>query len=346
MKTEYVQVPLDLIRRAQQAINYHLEPNSPEEHEATMRELMAIGWPDLARAIESVNPVQTKIEPVLQTVPNHVDLVAVNGVQRVAYTAACTPDYRDGWNDALEAVAAQVVPGWKLVPIEMAPEMLKAAVHATNTDNDFLAMKRRWAAALAATLSPPRVAVRTKRSDLQSAFDSVQASKPPAPVVWVSSVVDQEVPTTDAGPGVIEMCNYLASVSGAPAAPVAVGATDIPEAAFGESLNGAAEQLRSVAHDMRDNARRLRAFPGSETEARARELAATNVEDLARLWEVDGKFASLRFVGSGNLDKVDAERWRKLRDTPATSIARGPLRNWLYSRPGNVEALDKMVDSI
>lgn len=39
-------VPRSLIRRAQQAINYHLEPNSPDEHEQTMLELENIGWPD------------------------------------------------------------------------------------------------------------------------------------------------------------------------------------------------------------------------------------------------------------------------------------------------------------
>lgn len=40
-----VQVPLNLIQRAQQAINWHLEPNSPAEHNATMLELSSIGWP-------------------------------------------------------------------------------------------------------------------------------------------------------------------------------------------------------------------------------------------------------------------------------------------------------------
>ena len=42
----YALVKTDLIRRAQQAINYHLEPNSPDEHEKTMLELTAIGWPE------------------------------------------------------------------------------------------------------------------------------------------------------------------------------------------------------------------------------------------------------------------------------------------------------------
>ncbi len=41
-----VTVPLALIRRAQQAINWYLEPDSPAEHEATMLELVALGWPD------------------------------------------------------------------------------------------------------------------------------------------------------------------------------------------------------------------------------------------------------------------------------------------------------------
>ena len=43
---DYVRVPISLIRRAQNAINWHLEPNSPDEHEATMLELTAIGWPN------------------------------------------------------------------------------------------------------------------------------------------------------------------------------------------------------------------------------------------------------------------------------------------------------------
>lgn len=47
-----VLVPLGLIQRAQQAINWYLEPNSPDEHNATMLELSAIGWPG------SVPPVQ------------------------------------------------------------------------------------------------------------------------------------------------------------------------------------------------------------------------------------------------------------------------------------------------
>jgi hypothetical protein len=53
-----VTVSIDLIRRAQQAINYHLEPNSPDEHEATMVELHAIGWPDdFPPATQASNPV-------------------------------------------------------------------------------------------------------------------------------------------------------------------------------------------------------------------------------------------------------------------------------------------------
>ncbi len=35
-------VSTDLIRRARQAINWHLEPHSPDEHEATMFELTAL----------------------------------------------------------------------------------------------------------------------------------------------------------------------------------------------------------------------------------------------------------------------------------------------------------------
>jgi hypothetical protein len=45
-QADMVLVERALIRRAQQAINWHLEPESPQEHEATMLELMAIGWPD------------------------------------------------------------------------------------------------------------------------------------------------------------------------------------------------------------------------------------------------------------------------------------------------------------
>lgn len=37
-----VAVSKDLIRRAQKAINFHLEPTSPDEHEATMFELLAL----------------------------------------------------------------------------------------------------------------------------------------------------------------------------------------------------------------------------------------------------------------------------------------------------------------
>lgn len=44
----HVVVPVGLIRRAQQAINWHLEPTSPAEHQRTMLELSAIGWPGSA----------------------------------------------------------------------------------------------------------------------------------------------------------------------------------------------------------------------------------------------------------------------------------------------------------
>lgn len=43
---------------------------------------------------------------------------------------------------------------------------------------------------------------------------------------------------------------------------------------------------------------------------------------------------------------ADAERWRKLRDTPASSVPPGPLRTWLFSRPGGAESLDKMADEL
>ena len=45
-------------------------------------------------------------------------------------------------------------------------------------------------------------------------------------------------------------------------------------------------------------------------------------------------------------DTPDAERWRKLRDTPATSVAPGPLRGWLFSRPGGADSLDRMADAL
>ena len=40
----------------------------------------------------------------------------------------------------------------------------------------------------------------------------------------------------------------------------------------------------------------------------------------------------------------DAERWRKLRDTPATHIPDGPMRQWLFARPGGADSMDCMVD--
>jgi hypothetical protein len=49
-----VTVPRSLIRRAQQAINWHLEPSSPDEHEATMRELAEIGWPEVHAELEAM----------------------------------------------------------------------------------------------------------------------------------------------------------------------------------------------------------------------------------------------------------------------------------------------------
>ena len=44
--------------------------------------------------------------------------------------------------------------------------------------------------------------------------------------------------------------------------------------------------------------------------------------------------------------RQDAERWRKLRDTPATSVTPGPLRGWLFSRPGGADSLDRMADAL
>ena len=41
----------------------------------------------------------------------------------------------------------------------------------------------------------------------------------------------------------------------------------------------------------------------------------------------------------------DAERWRKLRDTPATLVTPGPLRGWIFSRPG-ADSLDRMADAL
>lgn len=58
-----VLVPLSLIQRAQQAINWHLEPDSPDEHEATMKELSAIGWPE-AHAV--MNDALGKSKPPVQ----------------------------------------------------------------------------------------------------------------------------------------------------------------------------------------------------------------------------------------------------------------------------------------
>ena len=40
----------------------------------------------------------------------------------------------------------------------------------------------------------------------------------------------------------------------------------------------------------------------------------------------------------------DAERWRKLRDTPATHMLPGPMRQCLFARPGGADSMDRMVD--
>lgn len=40
----------------------------------------------------------------------------------------------------------------------------------------------------------------------------------------------------------------------------------------------------------------------------------------------------------------DAERWRKLRDTPAMHMPPGPMRQWLFARPGGADSMDRMVD--
>jgi hypothetical protein len=42
----------------------------------------------------------------------------------------------------------------------------------------------------------------------------------------------------------------------------------------------------------------------------------------------------------------DAARWRKLRDTPATSVAPGPMRGWLFIRPAGAESMDRMADDL
>jgi hypothetical protein len=42
----------------------------------------------------------------------------------------------------------------------------------------------------------------------------------------------------------------------------------------------------------------------------------------------------------------DADRWRKLRDTPATSVAPGPMRGWLFMRPAGAESMDRMADDL
>ena len=44
--------------------------------------------------------------------------------------------------------------------------------------------------------------------------------------------------------------------------------------------------------------------------------------------------------------RKDAERWRKLRDTPATAAVPGPLRGWLFMRPGGADSLDRMADDL
>lgn len=42
----------------------------------------------------------------------------------------------------------------------------------------------------------------------------------------------------------------------------------------------------------------------------------------------------------------DTIRWRKLRDLPATAVPPGPMRGWLFSRPGGAETLDKLADAL
>ena len=42
----------------------------------------------------------------------------------------------------------------------------------------------------------------------------------------------------------------------------------------------------------------------------------------------------------------DTIRWRKLRDLPATAVPPGPMREWLFSRPGGAETLDKLADAL
>lgn len=45
--------------------------------------------------------------------------------------------------------------------------------------------------------------------------------------------------------------------------------------------------LERTAEHMRENAEALRKYPGMEQEARARELAACNVDSIARLWRLE-----------------------------------------------------------
>lgn len=42
----------------------------------------------------------------------------------------------------------------------------------------------------------------------------------------------------------------------------------------------------------------------------------------------------------------DTIRWRKLRDLPATAVPPGPMRGWLFSRPGGADTLDKLADAL
>ncbi len=85
-----VTVSIDLIRRAQQAINYHLEPNSPVEHESTMVELEAIGWPD------TTPPASQQAAQAAPEVTDAQILAAARALNKLA-AEACQVDEADQW---------------------------------------------------------------------------------------------------------------------------------------------------------------------------------------------------------------------------------------------------------
>lgn len=64
-------------------------------------------------------------------------------------------------------------------------------------------------------------------------------------------------------------------------------------AAWKACRDDAAAQLERTARGMRENAQALRKWPGMEQEARARELAACNVDELAGLWRMERQLGEL-----------------------------------------------------